>query len=84
MWLRVKADGRAACDGEWKEKARRATFEYSYDGTAFSQLGPTYTLTRSVMGYVGYRFGLFNFATQALGGELRVNHCDMEIWDLSE
>lgn len=81
VWLRIKVDLRAAHVDEYRKEARNATFEYSYDGTAFSQLGSTYQLTKSTAGYVGYRFGLFNFATQALGGELRVNHCDVETWD---
>ncbi|KAL2820623.1 glycosyl hydrolase [Aspergillus granulosus] len=81
VWLRIKVDMRATFVGEYQKAARNAVFEYSYDGKTFEQLGPAYTLTKSMAGFVGYRFGLFNFATQALGGEIRVSHCDFEIWD---
>lgn len=37
-------------------------------------------MTKSTMGYIGYRFGLFNFATKALGGYIRVDYCDTETW----
>ncbi|KAL3473287.1 glycosyl hydrolase [Aspergillus californicus] len=83
VWLRAKADVRAAHVDEHAKETRNATFEYSFDGTVFTQLGPTYPLTKSTAGYVGYRFGLFNFATRALGGEIRVSHCDLEVWDPS-
>ncbi|RDW76318.1 putative xylosidase/glycosyl hydrolase [Aspergillus mulundensis] len=83
VWLRIKVDLRAAHVDEYATQTRNATFEFSYDGAAFSQLGPAYQLTKSTAGYVGYRFGLFNFATRELGGELRVSHCDIEIWDPS-
>ncbi|KAL5334615.1 glycosyl hydrolase [Aspergillus crustosus] len=81
VWLRVKADLRAAHWGGYENEARHATFEYSYDGSKFEQLGPVCELTKSTAGYVGYRFGLFNFATLALGGEIRVSHCDLEAWE---
>ncbi|KAL4879064.1 glycosyl hydrolase [Aspergillus karnatakaensis] len=86
VWLRIKVDLRSATPHvkEYEEATRNATFEYSYDGVAFERLGPTYTLTKSTAGYVGYRFGLFNFATKALGGEIRVSHCDLEAWETDE
>ncbi|KAL2788744.1 glycosyl hydrolase [Aspergillus keveii] len=84
VWLRTKVDLRAAHADEYASEMRYATFEYNYDDTTFKKLGLPYQLTKSTAGYVGYRFGLFNFATQALGGEIRVSHCDLEPWDLSE
>lgn len=83
IWLRIKADMRAAYSDGFEREERTAIFEYSYDGMAFTQLGPAYPLTKSTAGYVGYRFGIFNFATLALGGELRVDHCDVETWNPS-
>lgn len=80
IWLRIKVDMRAAHSDGFERKERIAIFEYSYDGMTFTQLGPAYPLTKSTVGYVGYRFGIFNFATLALGGELRVSHCDIETW----
>ncbi|KAJ0415302.1 glycosyl hydrolase [Aspergillus carlsbadensis] len=81
VWLRVTVDMRAACFGEEKDATRNATFAFSYDGETFKQLGPAYALTKSIAGYIGYRFGLFNFATKALGGEIRASYCDLEIWE---
>ncbi|KAL4789743.1 glycosyl hydrolase [Aspergillus venezuelensis] len=86
MWLRVKVDLGAATPHVkgYGEAARYAKFEYSYDGTEFECLGPTYELTKSIAGYVGYRFAVFNFATKALGGEIRLRHCDLEAWSASD
>jgi hypothetical protein len=81
VWLRVTVDMRAACFAGEKDTMRNSTLAYSYDGENFERLGPDYALTKSMAGYVGYRFGLFNFATRALGGEISVSHCDLEIWE---
>ncbi|KAL4864364.1 hypothetical protein BDV12DRAFT_201231 [Aspergillus spectabilis] len=81
VWLRVTVDMRSVFCGEPQKATRNATFAYSYDGENFQQLGPAYALTKSMAGYVGYRFGIFNFATKALGGEIRVSHCDLETWE---
>lgn len=81
VWLRIKADLRPVlCDGH-ERQSRHATFEYSYDGVTFTQLGPVHVLTKSMAGFVGHRFGLFNFATKALGGVLLAEHCDIELWN---
>ncbi|PON28989.1 hypothetical protein TGAM01_v202097 [Trichoderma gamsii] len=74
VWLRIKVGLRAAHADGHENDARNATFEYSFDGTTFTQFGLVYLLTRSTMGYIGYRFGLFNFATEALGGQIRVDY----------
>ncbi|KAL4981684.1 glycosyl hydrolase [Aspergillus falconensis] len=84
VWLRAKVDVRPTWDDGYDTAARKATFQYSCDGERFEQLGPSYTLTKSTAGYIGYRFALFNFATLALGGEIRVSHCDFETWDPNE
>ncbi|KAL3462517.1 glycosyl hydrolase [Aspergillus heterothallicus] len=81
VWLRIKVDLRPTGFLESGRRLNSATFEYSYDGVKFIQLGPTYQLSTSTAGYVGYRFGLFNFATLALGGEIRVRSCDFQMWD---
>lgn len=48
------------------------TFGYSSDGTTFTQLGNTFTLTTSYNYFTGYRFAIFNIATKALGGSVKV------------
>lgn len=80
VWLRIKADCRAAQEGDLAQVATKAVFEYRHQRTAFTQLGPAYELSKLTAGFMGYRFGLFNFATRELGGEIRANYCDFEIW----
>ncbi|KAL5332186.1 glycosyl hydrolase [Aspergillus crustosus] len=81
VWLQTKVNLRAAHWGRHENKARNTTFEYSYDGSKFKQLSPVYELTKSTAGYVGYHFGLFIFATVALGGEIRVGHVNLKAWE---
>ncbi|KAF2621075.1 glycoside hydrolase family 43 protein [Macroventuria anomochaeta] len=83
LWLRIVADLRAAWVAGYENVTRKATFHYSFDGVTFMPLGPEYALSRSTAGFVGYRFALFNFATKALGGKVKVQHCDMEVWNPS-
>ncbi|MCO8271547.1 family 43 glycosylhydrolase [Actinoplanes sp. TRM 88003] len=66
IWLRVSADIRPG-------SGRTATFSYSTNGTTFTNLGPAFTLNNDWQFFMGYRFGLFNHATQALGGAVTVN-----------
>ncbi|MBL7253517.1 family 43 glycosylhydrolase [Paractinoplanes lichenicola] len=66
IWLRVSADIRPG-------SGRTATFSYSTDGTTFTNLGPAFTLNNDWQFFMGYRFGLFNHATRALGGSVTVN-----------
>lgn len=48
--------------------ARTAWFEYSVDGCNFTPLGGNYTLNQDWRYFMGYRWGIFNFATKGLGG----------------
>lgn len=77
LWLRINANVAAACVDGYEKRARQATFEYSFDGNTFTQLGPSFTLTNLPIGFVGYRFAVFNFATKAPGGQLAVEYCDI-------
>ncbi|KAM0421015.1 hypothetical protein ACHAPT_011258 [Fusarium lateritium] len=72
LWLRIHVNVAAACIDGYEHEPRQATFEYSLDGVTFTGLGPSFTLTNSPTGWIGYRFGVFNFATKALGGQLAV------------
>ncbi|GAP87410.2 putative glycosyl hydrolase family 43 protein [Rosellinia necatrix] len=65
IWLRTDMDARP--DGD-----RTATFHYSLDGRAWTQLGGAYELYTSFAFFLGYRFAIFNFATSALGGSIKV------------
>lgn len=84
VWLRVKADVTPAFSHGYEAEARYATFEYSHDGLQFMQLGPAFAVSKTADTYVGYRFGLFNFATISLGGQLVVEECNIQSWGIPE
>ena len=65
IWLRISADIRPGGN-------KQATFWYSTDGSTFRQLGPAYTMGTAWQFFMGYRFGIFNYATQSLGGTVGV------------
>jgi beta-xylosidase len=83
VWLRIKADITPAFSHGLEKETRYSTFEYSYDGTLFTQLGPDFLLTNEAIGFVGYRFAIFNFATKTLGGQLVLEQCDVNSWNES-
>lgn len=66
IWLRVEADVRTNSGGGF------AKFSYSTDGTTFTPLGSNFTMTKNWQFFLGYRFGIFNYATTALGGSVTV------------
>ncbi|MGA5302064.1 family 43 glycosylhydrolase [Nucisporomicrobium flavum] len=66
IWLRINADIRPG-------SGRTARFSYSTDGTTFTTLGPAFTLNNDWQFFMGYRFGIFNYATRSLGGAVTVN-----------
>jgi hypothetical protein len=70
IWLRVNADIRPG-------SGRQAHFSYSTDGTNFVGLGPGFTLNNAWQFFMGYRFGIFNYATQSLGGAVTVRRFDL-------
>lgn len=65
IWLRVAADIRPGA-------ARTASFSYSTDGTTFRMLGRPFVLNDSWQFFMGYRFGIFDYATQSLGGRVAI------------
>ncbi|MEU5869855.1 RICIN domain-containing protein [Nonomuraea sp. NPDC047529] len=70
IWLRVNADIRPG-------SGRSARFSYSTDGSTFTSLGPAFTLNNAWQFFMGYRFGIFNYATQSLGGAITVRRFDL-------
>jgi beta-xylosidase len=70
IWLRVNADIRPGT-------GRQGRFSYSTDGVTFTQLGPGFTMTNAWQFFMGYRFGIFNYATRALGGSVTVERFDL-------
>lgn len=65
VWLRAAADIRPG-------EGRTAQFSWSTDGKTFQPLGPPFVLTTDWHFFMGYRFGLFNYATRALGGSVHI------------
>jgi hypothetical protein len=52
--------------------AKSATFSYSTNGSSFTSFGSIFTLNSTWQYFTGYRYGIFNFATKALGGFIKV------------
>ncbi|MGY1522716.1 glycoside hydrolase family 43 protein [Streptomyces sp. MN3] len=70
VWLRANADIRPGAP-------RPGTFSYSTDGITFTRLGPAFSMGNDWRFFMGYRFALFNHATQALGGAVRVTRFEV-------
>ncbi|NUR71488.1 MAG: family 43 glycosylhydrolase [Hamadaea sp.] len=70
IWLRVSADVNPG-------SGRQARFAYSTDGVTFQSLGTGFTLNNAWQFFMGYRYGVFNYATQALGGAVTVERLDI-------
>ncbi|KAF6833784.1 Non-reducing end alpha-L-arabinofuranosidase BoGH43B 1 [Colletotrichum musicola] len=65
VWFRAELDARPT-------GTKDAVFSYSFDGVTFTELGGTYELYSGWAFFIAYRFGIFNFATKALGGSIKV------------
>ncbi|GAB2886567.1 glycoside hydrolase family 43 protein [Streptomyces mayteni] len=70
IWLRATADIRPGT-------GRQARFSYSTDGTTFTTLGPAFTLNNAWQFFMGYRYAVFNHATQALGGAVTLTRFEL-------
>ncbi|MEU8819700.1 RICIN domain-containing protein [Actinoplanes sp. NPDC048796] len=70
IWLRATANIQPG-------SGRTATFSYSTNGSTFTPLGPAFVMNNDWQFFMGYRFGLFNYATRALGGAVTVNRFDL-------
>lgn len=69
IYLKAEADFRALKD--------TARFYYSLDGENWTALGEPLKMRYTLPHFMGYRFGLFNFATQKTGG-----HVDFDFFRL--
>ncbi|KAI2636688.1 glycoside hydrolase family 43 protein [Xylaria nigripes] len=67
LWLRASLDARAS-------GTLAANFSYSTDGSEYVQVGEPYTMWTSYAYFIGYRFGIFNYATKTLGGSVHVSY----------
>ena len=57
---------KAECD--FKNRADKGMFFYSLDGKKWISIGNTIKLPYTLPHFMGYRFGLFNYATKETGG----------------
>mgnify|MGYP000117905967 CR=1 FL=1 len=67
---------RAECD--FRNRADKARFFYSLDGQSWTAIGNELKMAYTLPHFMGYRFGLFNFATQSPGG-----HADFDYFRIS-
>ena len=54
------------CD--FRKKTDKANFYYSLDSKQWTKIGRSLQMVYTLPHFMGYRFGLFNFATQVVGG----------------
>ena len=55
-------------DCNFRDKTDKAYFYYSIDGKSWTQIGSELKMAYTIPHFMGYRFGLFNYATKAPGG----------------
>ena len=55
-------------DCDFTNKKDEAKFSYSLDGNVWKLIGNTLKMTYDIPHFMGYRFGLFNYATKNTGG----------------
>ena len=68
---------RADCN--FKDRADIATFYYSMDGKSWEQLGSQLHMEYTLPHFMGYRFGLFNYASKTPGG-----YVDFDYFNISD
>lgn len=71
--LYLKAD----CD--FNNRTDKARFYYSLDGKSWRAIGGPLKMTYTLSHFMGYRFGLFNFATKTPGG-----YADFDFFHVSD
>jgi beta-xylosidase len=57
---------KADCD--FKDRADKGYFYFSLDGTSWTKIGAVLQMSYTIPHFMGYRFGLFNYATKSPGG----------------
>lgn len=68
---------KAECD--FKNLVDKARFFYSLDGKTWTRIGSEMKMAYTLPHFMGYRFGLFNYATQTAGG-----HADFDFFRITE
>jgi beta-xylosidase len=60
IYLRIECD--------FRDRTDKAYFYYSLDGETWTKIGSVLQMAYTLPHFMGYRFGLFNFATKTSGG----------------
>jgi beta-xylosidase len=68
---------KAECD--FNDRRDVADFFYSLDGKTWTRIGSQLKMAYTIPHFMGYRFGLFNYATQAPGG-----HVDFDYFRIND
>jgi len=55
-------------DCDFRDRTDKARFYYSLDGKKWTKIGTILQMSYTLPHFMGYRFGLFNFATRTAGG----------------
>ena len=55
-------------DCDFRDRTDKACFYYSLDGKTWMKIGAVLQMAYTFPHFMGYRFGLFNFATKTPGG----------------
>lgn len=61
-------------DYDFTNNKDQAYFYYSYDGVNWTKIGDALQMSYSLKHFMGYRFGLFNYATKATGGYVDIDY----------
>jgi beta-xylosidase len=57
-------------DCDFRDRTDKATFYYSLDNKTWSRIGSVLQMAYTLPHFMGYRFGLFNYATATAGGSV--------------
>jgi beta-xylosidase len=55
-------------EGDFNQRADKGYFYYSLDGKSWTRIGSVLQMSYTLPHFMGYRFGLFNYATKTAGG----------------
>jgi beta-xylosidase len=63
---------------DFENRTDKAYFYYSLDGELWNQIGDTLQMQYTLDHFVGYRFALFNYATETTGGSVDFDYYRIE------
>ena len=69
---------------DFRDQTDQAHFAYSLDGESWEKIGDTLQMSYTLPHFMGYRFALFNYATETTGGYVDFDWFRTEASDYSE